>query len=149
MLSAQFVALKTPVNLSEYPTDDTIHVVLGTNGLYMSWHAAQCLGFQPSDYPRQQRVSPAVSSPQGSLAAVVESGTVQNSVTQNNLTVLNGISIASVTCKHIIDGFCDPFDDEIKIMPGEIFKITLDENNDLQTTLLHSCSQTRGICISW
>ena len=116
----------------EYCTDDTIHVVEGTNGLYMSWYAAQGLGFLPSDYPRQQCVAPAGSSPQGSLAAVTESGTVINSVTHDNHTVLNGIPIASVTRKHLIDGFRDPFDDEIKIMPGEIFKITLDENSDIQ-----------------
>ena len=37
-----------------------------------------------------------------------------------------------MTRKHLIYGFRDPFDDKIKIMPSEIFKITLDENSDIQ-----------------
>ena len=98
----------------------------------MSWYAARYLGFQPSDDSWQQCVTPAGSSPQGSLAAVTQFGTVLNSVTQDNLAVLNGIPIASVTRKHLIDGFRNPFDDETKIKPSDIFKITLDENSDIQ-----------------
>ena len=39
---------------------DTIHVLQGTKGLFMSWYASRDLNLLPLDYPNQQNVSPSI-----------------------------------------------------------------------------------------
>ena len=37
-----------------FTVDETIHVVQGTTGMYLSWYTAQALSFLPVNYPCQQ-----------------------------------------------------------------------------------------------
>ena len=95
-------------------TSDTIHVVEGTNGLYLSWYAAQNLGFLPSNYPEQQ---PAI------LAGL--------SVNKPD-DILDGLNVQSVTRDELISKFKDTvFTEKVRVMPGEDFKVTL-QDTDIQ-----------------
>ena len=94
---------------------DTIHVIKGTTGLLMSWYATRDLGFLPSAYPVQL----------GSEAPEVQAATVQYDH-RSNVTASG--NHRQVTAEDIIREFPSVFDSELKAMPGEEFRIELEDD---------------------
>lgn len=80
---------------------EVVHVYPGIRGALLSWKAAVRLGFLPANYPQLQR-----------QPAQLRKVSYSNGVTREDL----------------IAEFPDVFDGQIKVMPGETFKIVLSES---------------------
>ena len=105
-----------------FTVDETIHVVQGTTGMYLSWYTAQALSFLPVNYPCQQVAQSPPGGDQSSphtdhIAAVHESpesrplpATVERDKAQ------------------LLVDFADEFGGELFTMPDEQFYIYLTDS---------------------
>ena len=111
----EFPATITHGSLS---VDDTIHVVKGTEGLYLSWITAQKLTFNPEDYPVQQgrplsdNVIAKIENPDQPQRQSVTSSPGHVDVDEDSLQV----------------EFPQVFIGTIHVMPGEALKIVMSDN---------------------
>ena len=99
-------------------TTDTIHVLRGTAGLYLSWYVARDLGVVPPDYPQQMSLAALETSQQSATA-------VHTQAASGEKTVLNGIPASKVKRHHLVEHYSTGFDGKVKIWPGEIFKVNM------------------------
>ena len=81
---------------------DTIHVFNNISGFYLSWYSSRGLGYLPQEYPQQ--------------------------ITRGDTVAASVVVDEHITRDELINMFPDVFSEEIKVMPGEEFKIELTDD---------------------
>ena len=99
---------------------DTIHVVQGTQGLFLSWYVARDLGFLPANYPLQQPEEPTLAPVQ------VDQDPPPPDI--DNDGAISRMTSDHVTADDLMNEFPRVFDGKIRAMPGEEFRIQLEDD---------------------
>ena len=107
---------------------DTVNVIDGTSGLYLSWYTSKALAFLPQDYPRQTIATMNVE-----IAAVSQNDDMASSdddpgLVGSYIVPEPRIPASQVTQEKLVSHFSRSFDGNVYTMPGETFRIHMEDN---------------------